>query len=299
MKLAVLSDIHSNYIALEACIEHMEKENIDGIIFLGDYVSDCPDPQVTLKLMKNLQKKYTSWVIRGNREEYFINHADGMTDDWSYSSYNGSLLYTYEHLTPEDINMFRNYPNKLVVDMEGTQSITIVHGSPGSSKELLYTDGENTKQYLKNLETDYLLCGHTHKQLEYQYQGKTLWNPGSVGVAIGGHAVADYAILEWDHEEWNCQFYSVPYDYQQLKQIFMDSELMEKANIWPRCILQSIDSGINVGPICAKMAFDLATKENVRIENRIVPEKYWIKAARMLNIFTVSNGKEDDFNYEE
>jgi predicted phosphodiesterase len=48
MKIAIIADIHSNYAALEACLESVRHEKADGIVFLGDYVSDCPYPQKTL-----------------------------------------------------------------------------------------------------------------------------------------------------------------------------------------------------------------------------------------------------------
>ena len=45
MKIAVLSDIHGNHIALETCIEEIERRNIDKLIFLGDYVGELAYPQ--------------------------------------------------------------------------------------------------------------------------------------------------------------------------------------------------------------------------------------------------------------
>ena len=51
MKLAVIGDIHSNHIALETCIEHALARNVDEFLFLGDYVSDCPYPQRTMKII--------------------------------------------------------------------------------------------------------------------------------------------------------------------------------------------------------------------------------------------------------
>ena len=46
MRIAVISDIHSNYIAFKTIIDDIKKENIDEIIFLGDYVTDGPYPDL-------------------------------------------------------------------------------------------------------------------------------------------------------------------------------------------------------------------------------------------------------------
>ncbi|HAN21737.1 MAG TPA: hypothetical protein DCP51_08725 [Clostridiales bacterium] len=50
MKIALLADIHSNYVALEACLHYIDSNHFDGIVFLGDYISDCPYPQKKLNL---------------------------------------------------------------------------------------------------------------------------------------------------------------------------------------------------------------------------------------------------------
>ena len=38
-KIAVIGDIHSNYVGLERCIEHALKQDTDEFLFLGDYIS--------------------------------------------------------------------------------------------------------------------------------------------------------------------------------------------------------------------------------------------------------------------
>lgn len=284
MHLAVLSDIHSNYIGLQACIKYLESQDIDGVILLGDYVSDCPKPQKTLREVKRLINNYPSWVIKGNREEYFLNYRDGKEDNWEYSSYKGSLLYTYEHLTKEDLEWFEQLPSTMIVDIKGTKPITIVHGSPVCAKELMDKNQENTDAHMKACKTDYILAGHTHRQFSYYYENKLLINPGSIGVAIGARATAHMAILYWEEAQWKYRLIGVPYSYAKLKKEFESSSLMEQANVWPKCILKSVESGVNVGPICAKKAYDLAIANQEEINDRIVPEYYWKQAAKELGV---------------
>ena len=38
MKLAILSDIHGNYIALQSCLKHAWEQQVDAYLFLGDYL---------------------------------------------------------------------------------------------------------------------------------------------------------------------------------------------------------------------------------------------------------------------
>ena len=57
MKVAVLSDIHSNYHALEACCKDAVNCGACMFIFLGDYVSDLSEPQRTMDLVYEIQSK--------------------------------------------------------------------------------------------------------------------------------------------------------------------------------------------------------------------------------------------------
>ncbi len=45
MKLAVISDLHGNYYALAKVLAFLRSQEIDGIIGLGDFVTDGPFPQ--------------------------------------------------------------------------------------------------------------------------------------------------------------------------------------------------------------------------------------------------------------
>lgn len=52
MKIAVLSDIHSNLLSLEMALDSLMKENVDKIFFLGDYITDGEDENKILKIIK-------------------------------------------------------------------------------------------------------------------------------------------------------------------------------------------------------------------------------------------------------
>ena len=284
MRLAVLSDIHSNNVAFKACIEDINESFIDGICLIVDYISDCPDPQATISLIKELQRNYRVWIIKGNREEYFINHDDGKDDGWNYSSYEGSLLYTYEKLTDRDIDYLRGLPFKCTVDIKGTAPLLLVHGSQRNIKELLFEEEENTKECMDKMEETYLISGHTHHRTHYEYNGKILINPGSVGVAIGDKAMAHYCVLDWTEGKWEEEFKNIPYDIDKFRGMFHNSSLMEKGGVWPKCIIKSVEEGVNWGPLCSKRAYDYAVEDGIELKFRNVPDKYWKSAARDLGI---------------
>lgn len=55
MKLAVLSDIHGGYIALQSCMEYAYREQADAFVFLGDYVGELAYPRRTMELLYTLK----------------------------------------------------------------------------------------------------------------------------------------------------------------------------------------------------------------------------------------------------
>ena len=91
MKLGVFSDIHSNYHGFHACYEEAVKRGVNQFLFLGDYVSDCAYPEKTMELLYHIRDRYPCTFIRGNREDYLLNHKNGAEDGWvSPSSASGS-----------------------------------------------------------------------------------------------------------------------------------------------------------------------------------------------------------------
>ena len=94
---AVFSDIHSNYHAFLACFEDAKSQGADSFIFLGDYVTDLASPLETLDLVYEIQSHYPTLCLRGNRERYMLEQADGISS-FLKGSKTGSLLFTYEKL---------------------------------------------------------------------------------------------------------------------------------------------------------------------------------------------------------
>ena len=137
MKIAAIGDIHGNHYALEACLEQIEKLHIQTIAFLGDYITDCPCPEKTIALLRQAQERYQTYFVRGNREDYMLSHHDDPNDGWTYGSRYGSLLYTYERLTEEDLAWFRSMPESMQVQIDEAERFEICHGSMKTNRYML------------------------------------------------------------------------------------------------------------------------------------------------------------------
>ena len=57
---------------MEEVLKDAEKNNVDEYVFLGDLVNDLPMGNETLEIVKSR----TDYVLRGNKEQYFIELED-------------------------------------------------------------------------------------------------------------------------------------------------------------------------------------------------------------------------------
>ena len=91
MKIGIISDIHSNIVALKACIDYMESISCDEYLFLGDYVSDTPYTRETMDYLYDFMTRASCQFLRGNREEYMLTQREVIANNrekerWSCSS---------------------------------------------------------------------------------------------------------------------------------------------------------------------------------------------------------------------
>ena len=288
MKIGVISDIHSNYPAFKACVDYMEREACDEYIFLGDYISDCPHTKQVMELLYQMIEKHSCHLIRGNREDYILDQwkvrrqiNDG--PEWIKNSASGNLLFTYERLDEKDLEFLDSLPITMVYRVEGYPAITCAHGSPDNSRQLLQLDGEPVKEWLDKIETDYLLCAHTHFPGIRKYGSKTYINSGCSGIAIGDQGLAQCLIL---HDEviddivtWVPEFLTLPYDYESVVQDMFESGLYEYGHWFINSNIQILRTGVDNAAKLVKLATDISGQVWPNID-----EKYFAQAAEILGV---------------
>lgn len=284
-KIIVISDIHSNYAAFESAFDAVEKINPDGIIFLGDYVTDFPYPQRTMNLLYKFNTAYKCWFLRGNREDYLLQHRKNKNDGWCRSSSVGSLLYTYENLTEADLDFFGSLPHCLKIKLDNIPLITACHGSPKSTTENILTNPSAQNKYIKRIKGNILLCGHSHHRKIISVKGKQLVFCPSLGLPQDdeqyGHTWI--TLLTVSDNNVQTEFIDIKFDADMLIEDYRKSDLLKYAPIFSECIIKSLQLHGDLAYQCVVLAWDFANKDNF-CGGKILPEKYWIKAAKELNI---------------
>ena len=241
MRVAVLSDIHSNYYAFKACYEDAIKCGAEMFIFLGDYVSDLSEPQRTMDLVYEIQSMYPTICLRGNREGYMLDCESGKSS-FIRGSKSGSLLFTYENLLKKDLEFIRGLKISDTIEIESVR-IEIAHAAMDNDRYYFDSNDGHTADIFPQMKCDYLLTGHSHKQYIQRYADKTIINPGSVGIPQGGTQNPKYALLDVENGSISCQLLEVPYDMTDAIRSQFASGLVDYAKYWAIGILYDIITG--------------------------------------------------------
>jgi diadenosine tetraphosphatase ApaH/serine/threonine PP2A family protein phosphatase len=236
MRLAVVSDVHSNLAALEAVLHHAEGENaLDELWVLGDLVGYGPQPSECLALLR----RYELRVVAGNHDLAAVGSID--TRDFNAAAATANRWNALQ-LGDQEKDFLRGLPRKLVLN-----AVSLVHGSlRGPVWEYMLSIDAALAQF-RLMTTPFSLVGHTHVPLLFEegrgggepeasllQDGEVLElgdtrliiNPGGVGQPRDGDPRAAYAV--YDVEAATFTFHRVQYDIARTQQAMTDADLPPK-----------------------------------------------------------------------
>lgn len=281
MKLAVLSDIHGNYIALRQCVEYALAGDISTFVFLGDYIGEFPYPRKTMEYLYAMRQKYTCYFVRGNRDEYMLNYRNAGENGWTKgNSASGVLLYLYERLAAEDLAFFESLPIKRVLTFPELPPLTICHGSPNRVNERMDPEKEATYEIMRNDNSSYILCGHTHVQREIRHGEKVAWNPGSVGIQVDGGGKARFMILHGTDNSWHQEFLDLEYDAETVIRQLAVSGLESYAPCWCAITKYALRGGRIDHGVVLDRAMEICAGKYGQCKWPEIPEECWAQAVR-------------------
>ena len=248
-RIAIISDIHGNLVALERVLADLRTRGIDRTVCLGDVVGYGPDPKACLDLTRSACEV----IVAGNHERGVL--QPDIADNWAALAKSG-IEHARAELSSEDLEFLASLPATFTM---GTQ-VFGVHDSPIPT--------EKSMHYLRNkldaahafhwVEHSVALVGHTHvpacfvtafqqddvltardvenmpiarrmlgpsqenrgafvgsAAFELPRFGRAIVNPGSIGQPRDGDARASYAIL--DLEEFTIEFRRIAYDLDRAR----------------------------------------------------------------------------------
>lgn len=211
-RVGVLSDVHGNLDAFEACLAHMGR--VDLLLFGGDLLGYYFDGPSILRRLRQLGAR----CLLGNHDLYFLSHVGRPvphdiptpTAAEYRKRYGPSLELATSALTTEEVDFLAGLRSEQRLVVEG-RTLLQVHGSPWRpSDEYVYPDFPAFERF-DTVDANVVLMGHTHRPLVREQNGRWLVNVGSCGQPRDGDPRASYAIIEVGAKV-HCDVHRVSYD---------------------------------------------------------------------------------------
>lgn len=287
MNIAVLSDIHGNSIAFKQVVEYLDTKEIDAFCILGDYSGEFSGVRETLDIIYDLEKKYPLYIIKGNKEDYLFKGLGGHHPEWDeYMTTVGMLRYAYDNMREHDWEYIKGLPETLSVHFDGMEDLLLCHGSPQMVKGKLLKDNPSNKELLGDIAEKYVLCGHTHKYVEFDDCGKHIINPGAVGNPLdkGKHDKISFVILHSVGSEWEAEHIYLQQNIDAIMHDMIAHSLHVIAPYWTACT-EAFFRGAELsnGDVLDR-AMEITYEETGACNWPAIPEKYWKRAFRELII---------------
>jgi putative phosphoesterase len=193
-RVAVLSDVHGNAVALEAVLREVADDEPDLLVFGGD-LTWGPLPEETRALVDPFRE--SSIFIRGNAERMLVDAASRATDGRAagLTARERWMIDRHSSLT---LDFLRAFVESAVVDVDGLGAVRFCHGSPRSDEELITfsTPEQRLRAALAGVPEKVLVSAHTHIRFDRRIADIRSINPGSVGMPYEGRTgVAYWAVL--------------------------------------------------------------------------------------------------------
>jgi predicted phosphodiesterase len=236
LRIAIISDIHGNLVALQTVLSDLQKKRIERIVCLGDVAATGPQPREVTELLRTMKCP----CIMGNTDELLAKDLPEDLKDEQISEGERWRLEELDAWTRRQVTgSQRRYllTFKQVVKLTLGRGLTLLcyHGSPRSNEEeiLAITPDEELSKCLEGHTADMFAGGHTHAQMLRRFRNSIIFNPGSVGLAIvkdpsGGArnpARAEYAIVNSDGKTFSVELLSVPYPLANLRRAVQESSM--------------------------------------------------------------------------
>ncbi len=220
MRIAVVSDIHSNLEAFQTVLADIDGSGVDHLVSLGDNIGYGPDPEEVLRLIRLRQVP----SVMGNHE---LGAVDASLRSWFNPSALRSLEINREMLSTVSLDWIRTLSPAFVVG-----ECLFVHGFPPDSitTYLFNASDGKLRSVFPLIDQEICFVGHTHDLKLIAFDGcsvrharlpegqtplrrglKYLINAGSVGQPRDGDNRAKYLI--WDSQSRRLEVRFLSYDF--------------------------------------------------------------------------------------
>ena len=227
MRIALISDIHANLPALEACLAAAARLGADRLAFLGDFVGYGPDPEAVIQRVRPLVEDGAIAVL-GNHDIAMLKPTKGMNPTAAQV-----IAWTREQLGAESTSFLAGLPFEV-----RSGDLLFVHADASDPASWNYvTDAEMARISMSGCSATVTFCGHVHVPAVYclSATGKVISHTPGQGVALpllaqrkwlavlgsagqprDGNPAASFAVYDTDAR--TLTYHRAPYDVESVAQ---------------------------------------------------------------------------------
>ena len=216
-RIAVLSDIHGNRVALEAVLAEIKRDLPDWVLVAGDLVMNGPDPNGTIDVLRALEAD-GGLIVSGNTDiavgdfDYgaaFPQYQDGVPETVTEAA-----EWAHDELGDDQLAWLRRLPAERRIRAGDDQLVLVVHASPGSQTRGFDQALDANIIYERAAATDArIICvGHTHVPEIRDLGFKVIVNDGSAGFVFDGDPTASWAMVTVDGTDVSAEIRRTEYD---------------------------------------------------------------------------------------
>ncbi|GHO47801.1 metallophosphoesterase family protein [Ktedonospora formicarum] len=227
MRIALLSDIHGNSVALDAVLAALREEGgIDAYWVLGDLVALGHDPVGVLERLSQLPNLRCT---RGNTDRYVVTGdrppptREQVQEDIAllpiFKEVAETFAWTQGAITAKGwLEWLTNLPLELREELPDGTRFLGVHAAPGKDDGTGIHDDLSPDEIgalLIECQAELVCVGHTHRPMQIVVQGKHVVNLGSVGLALPPDVRASYVLLSAEASGYSIEHKRVDYPRQE------------------------------------------------------------------------------------
>jgi predicted phosphodiesterase len=215
-RVAVLSDVHGNALALAAVRDAIRVAAPDAVVVAGDHVFNGPDPVGAVEAIRELESD-GALVIAGNTDVAVADFDYLAAFPWfpegPPDTFRIAAEWAHDELGPERIDWLRRLPAERRLRVDDTLLLAC-HASPGSQTAGLDSDLDPSALLERVMRTDarVICCGHTHLPDVRDFGWKMVVNDGSAGYIFDGDPTASWALVTLDGETITAEIRRAEFD---------------------------------------------------------------------------------------
>ncbi len=268
MKIAILSDIHGNWPALEATAAHIEAWRPDYVIVNGDIVNRGPKSLACWEFVKNKQVQDGWLVTRGNHEDYVTQYLQppDEIDDFNQISY-----WTFQQVGEAVAAELAALPIEVSLEHPQGGQVRAVHASLLGTRYGIWHHSPDEEARRQIAPAPAVFCtGHVHFPFIRPLDNTLIVNAGSAGsVCDLGDTRATYAQVTWHHGRWSAEIVRLSYDIKQAIEDYMQSGIFEEAGPVIQLIYKEWLTGWPVLPLWGRVPNGYEQVERVGLERAV------------------------------